>query len=132
MTKVHVAVVALSLSVLAGSMSNPILAEEPAQTLSRAIETETGSTRRVLFACPKNTLLTVEFVTSDPAKPAIVRPPGGAEITLPPQPSGSGFRYADETHELLGKGREVTWTEGSAPPVVCTEETPAVGGTEPK
>ena len=109
-----------------------VFAEEPEQTLSRAAEAESAKTSRVIFVCPRDVLLTVEFVTSDPAKPAIVRTAEGGQISLPAQQSGSGFLYADGTHELRGKGREVTWTEGSKPPVVCTEERPAAGGTEPK
>jgi membrane-bound inhibitor of C-type lysozyme len=123
---------ALLACALVASLMSSASAEEPAQTLSRATEAESVKTNRVIFACPKNALLTVEFVISDPAKPAIVRSPDGVEVSLPPRESGSGFRYADDTHELHGKGHEVTWTDGAKPPVICTEETPAAGGTEPK
>lgn len=105
--------------------------EAPENALSRAAEPEEASIRRVVFACPRDTLLTVEFLNSEPGKPAIVRPPSGAAITLTAQESGSGFRYADETHELRGKGREVTWTDESKIPVVCTEQITPPGGTEP-
>ena len=113
-------------------LSLPAFAEAPEQTLSRATESEGAKTSRVIFVCPKDALLTVEFVSSDPAKPAIVRTPDGGELSLPAQPSGSGYRYADDRHELRGKGREVIWTDGSKPPIVCTEEMPAIGGIEPK
>ena len=109
----------------------PTLAETPDQTLSRATESETAKANRIIFVCPKDALLTVEFVTSDPNKAAVIRTPDGGQLSLPAQESGSGYRYADDTHELRGKGREVTWTDGSKPPVVCTEETPAVDSTEP-
>ena len=72
-----------------------------------------------------------EKALSRAAEPAIVRPPEGPAITLAPQPSGSGFRYADETRELRGKGRDVTWTDAGTPPVVCTERIAPPGGTEP-
>lgn len=126
------AIITLSAVAFAACFARTALAEAPEQTLSRATESEGAKTNRVIFACPRDALLTVEFVTSDPAKPAIVRTPDGGQLSLAAQASGSGFRYADETHELRGKGREVTWTDGSKPPVVCTERTPAVGGTEPK
>lgn len=129
--RLSVLVAALTASLAAG-LPGASRAEEPEQTLSRATEAESARTSRVIFVCPRDALLTVEFVTSDPEKPAIVRLPDGAQISLPAKESGSGYRYADGTHELSGKGREVTWTDGSKPPVVCTEETPAVGGTEPK
>lgn len=117
---------------LAGGLPIASRAEEPEQTLSRATETESARTSRVIFVCPRDTLLTVEFVTSDPEKPAIVRLADGTQIRLPAKESGSGYRHADDTHELRGKGNEVTWTDGAKPPVVCTEEKPPVGGTEPR
>ncbi|MGU3538784.1 MliC family protein [Methylobacterium sp. A54F] len=107
-------------------------AEEPEKVLAETVQSELAQTRRVIFVCPKDQLLTVEFLNSEPGKPAIVRPPGGAAVTLPEQLSGSGFRYADDTHELRGKGQEVTWTDAAQPPVVCTEQTPTPLGTEPK
>lgn len=124
-------VLALGLAALAGCLPSSARAEEPEASLSRAIEPEAASTRRVIFICPKDTLLTVEFLNTEPGKPAVIRPPTGPAITLPAHESGSGFRYADGTHELLGKGREVTWTDPSQSPIVCTEQTPTPGGTEP-
>ena len=105
--------------------------QEPEKALSRAVEPEEATIRRVVFLCPRDQLLTVEFLNSEPGRPAIVRPPEGPAITLAPQPSGSGFRYADETRELRGKGRDVTWTDAGTPPVVCTERIAPPGGTEP-
>ncbi|GJE44219.1 hypothetical protein AEGHOMDF_3406 [Methylobacterium soli] len=105
--------------------------EEPEKALSRAAEPEEATIRRVVFLCPRGTLLTVEFLNTEPGRPAIVHPPAGPAITLAPQPSGSGFRYGDETRELRGKGREVTWSDAGAPPIVCTERVAPPGGTEP-
>jgi membrane-bound inhibitor of C-type lysozyme len=45
--------------------------------------------------------------------------PDQTEITLPAQPVGSGFRYADAMHELRGKGGEALWTIGRRVPVRC-------------
>jgi membrane-bound inhibitor of C-type lysozyme len=132
MSKGRFLVTPLSLVALAGSLTLPGLAESPEQTLSRAAEPQSANTNRVIFACPRGALLTVEFVTSDPTKPAVVRTPDGGQLSLPAQASGSGYRYADETHELRGKGRQLTWTDASKPPVTCTEHTPTVRGTEPK
>lgn len=126
-----VGAVLLSCAVMAGATATTA-AEEPQQTLSRAAESEEARTSRVVFACPKGARLTVEFVTSDPAKPAVVSLSDGSQASLPARESGSGYRYADDTRELRGKGREVTWTDGAKPPVVCTEETPSSGGIDAK
>ncbi|MBE7200609.1 MAG: MliC family protein [Parafilimonas terrae] len=132
MSKGRLVVTVLSSATLAGCLTLPGLAESPEQTLSRAAESESAKTNRVIFVCPQGALLTVEFVTSDPTRPAIVRAPDGGQLSLAAQASGSGYRYADGTHELRGKGREVTWTDASKPPVACTEQTPPAGGTESK
>ncbi|MEE7493441.1 MliC family protein [Methylobacterium oryzae] len=79
----------------------------------------------VTFACANGQALAVTFVNAAGPDKAVVRPAGGAAVTLPVQLSGSGFRYADATHELRGKGRSVTWTDGSGKPVTCTDRTPA-------
>ncbi len=76
---------------------------------------------RATFACPGGAVLAVEFVTGEPNAVAVVRPPTGPAVTLPIQLSGSGYRYADATHELRGKGGDVTWTVGSAPPLACSD-----------
>ncbi|WP_246696777.1 MliC family protein [Methylobacterium planeticum] len=109
----------------------PAPGQEPETALSRAAEPEEATIRRVVFLCPRDKLLTVEFLNAEPGKPAVVHPPDGPAITLALQPSGSGFRYADATRELRGKGRDVTWTDAGTPPVVCTERIAPPGGTEP-
>ncbi|WP_210206678.1 MliC family protein [Methylobacterium durans] len=105
--------------------------KEPEKALTEAVQSETAATRRVLFECPKGALLTVEFLNSEPGRPAVVRPASGEAVTLQAQESGSGFRYGDGTRELRSKGREVTWTDASGRPVVCTEQMPTPLGTEP-
>ena len=132
MSKSRLVVTVLSSVTLAGCLTLPGLAGPPEQTFSRAAEPASANTNRVVFVCPQGAWLTVEFVISDPTKPAIVRTPDGGRLSLPAQPSGSGYRYADETHALRGTGRAVTWTDASKPPVVCTERTPASDGTELK
>ena len=108
-----------------------LAAEEPEKALTEAVQSEQAKTRRVIFECPKEQMLTVEFLGSEPGATAVVRPPDGNPVTLKVQMSGSGFRYADDTYELSGKGREVTWTDQTKRPIVCTEQTPAPLGTEP-
>lgn len=69
----------------------------------------------VTFACADGTTLRVTFA----GETARVTLPGGEELVLPRQPSGSGFRYATPRHELRGKGDEVQWTVGRRVPVSC-------------
>ncbi|MDH3032579.1 MliC family protein [Methylobacterium fujisawaense] len=85
-------------------------------------------TIHVTFACPTGRTLAVTFVNGAGPEQAIVRPGDGGAVTLPVQLSGSGFRYTDATHELRGKGRSVTWTDGSGKPITCTDQTPAGSG----
>ncbi|MCJ2094505.1 MliC family protein [Methylobacterium sp. J-072] len=109
-----------------------LAAEEPAQATGDAIRPEPAQAHKVVFSCPKDQTLTVAFVTAGQAEQAVVQPPSGSAVTLPIQPSGSGFRYADETHELRGKGQEVIWTDASKRPIVCTEQMSAPSGTSPR
>jgi membrane-bound inhibitor of C-type lysozyme len=97
-------------------------------TATVATSVAAADTQRVVFTCPGGAALAVEFVTSDPSAPAIIHPPGGPAVTLPAQPSGSGFRYADDTHELRGKGREVTWTDRAGRSVACAARQDSRGG----
>ena len=123
-----------ALLILAGGgagAQEPSPPKEPERALSDAVQSETAAIRRVIFECPKGALLTVEFLNSEPGRPAVVRPASGEPVTLQAQESGSGFRYGDGTRELRGKGREVTWTDTSGRPVVCTEQMPTPLGTEP-
>lgn len=41
-------------------------------------------------------------------------------VSLPQTESGSGFRYQTDSHELQGKGSEVTWAAGRLTPRRCT------------
>ncbi len=100
------------LAILVGGL---LVAAAPAQ----------AETIDVTFACPNGRTLAVTFLNAAGPERAVVRPDNGAAVTLPVQLSGSGFRYADATHELRGKGRSVTWTDGTGTPVTCTDRTPA-------
>lgn len=45
-----------------------------------------------------------------------------ANATLDQQPSGSGFRYTGQGHEIRGKGMELTWTKPDGTARSCREE----------
>lgn len=92
---------------------------DPVSLLSPPAQAASPSTQRVTFACPGDLTLVVEFAMGEPQAPALVRPSAGPAITLPSLPSGDGFRYGDAGHELRGRGREVTWSEGSKPAITC-------------
>ncbi|SFL32719.1 MliC family protein [Methylobacterium pseudosasicola] len=109
-----------------------LAAEEPAQAQNDMARPEPAQPHRVVFSCPRDQTLSVAFVTVGQAEQAVVQPPSGPSVTLPIKPSGSGFRYADETHELRGKGQEVIWTDASKRPIVCTEQMSAPSGTAPR
>ncbi|RVU21901.1 hypothetical protein EOE48_02325 [Methylobacterium oryzihabitans] len=74
----------------------------------------------VVFACPGGARLSVEFAVGDFTQPAVVHPPSGPAVSLKPQPAADGFRYGDGTRELRGRGNDVTWSDGAAPPLACT------------
>jgi membrane-bound inhibitor of C-type lysozyme len=105
-------------------------AEEPAT--GRAADAARSGPDRVVFACPGNQRLIATFRTTSAPAQAVVEPPGGPSVTLPIQLSGSGFRYADATHELRGKGRSVTWTDGAQQPIVCTAPRSPPPGAAPR
>ena len=69
-----------------------------------------GEVRTVVFACLDGARLDVTFA-ADPSGPAVVRRSSDAPLTLPAQPTGSGFRYGDGAYELRGKGQDITWTD---------------------
>lgn len=50
---------------------------------------------------------------------------GRAAFSLRQQPSGSGYAYSGEGHNLRGKGKDVTWTEPSGAANSCFEIDPA-------
>jgi heat shock protein HslJ len=80
-----------------------------------------------------------DFVCRDGAKLGVLFLDGRVrltpvEVTLVQQPSGSGFRYAGEGHEIRGKGEELTWTPPGGAPVICVREgaaasAPGLAGT---
>lgn len=67
------------------------------------------------FHCQDGTILSIHFHDQQ----ATVVTPDGTVITLPQQPSASGFWYSTGRHELRGKGNEITWTIGRRVPVTC-------------
>jgi hypothetical protein len=46
---------------------------------------------------------------------------GSVSVLLDARPVASGYRYADSTYELRGKGRVAQWVAGANPPIGCTE-----------
>lgn len=75
--------------------------------------------RTVVFACRGGARLEVTFA-ADPSGPAVVRHSSDAPVTLPAQPTGSGFRYGDGAHELRGKGQDITWTDRTGRSLTCS------------
>lgn len=69
----------------------------------------------VEYLCNNQTALRVTYVDDD----ALVLMPNGYAVTLPRQVTASGFHYADERHDLRGKGNEVTFALGGGAPLVC-------------
>ncbi|KFZ36654.1 hypothetical protein HR45_15280 [Shewanella mangrovi] len=59
----------------------------------------------VHFVCKNGQSLDVRF--DNQQQKAVIRYQNKT-ITLPQQPSGSGFRYADAAHEIRGKGNALT------------------------
>lgn len=113
------ALVAFGIAAAATAPASANGAHQPSVRVLQVVNTTTNS---IFFKCPNDVPLTVEFNTADPTAPAIVRMVDGTQISLPAKESGSGFRYADDKRDLSGKGREVIWTDGSKPPVVCTQD----------
>ncbi len=70
----------------------------------------------VEYLCTDRTALRVTFVENA----ASVLMASGYAVQLPQQMAGSGFRYADERHELRGKGNDITWTLGNSEPLHCS------------
>lgn len=112
--------VGLAFGLVAAAVA-PVSSIEAQQTATRVVKVADTTTNSAFFKCANDSPLTVEFNTADPIAPAIVRTADGSQVSLPVKESGSGFRYADDKHELRGKGREVMWSDGSKPPVICTQ-----------
>jgi len=50
----------------------------------------------------------------------------GGSATLDQEPSGSGYRYAGQGHEIRGKGMELIWTKPDGAIRSCREEETAM------
>ena len=77
----------------------------------------TNAPIHVTFSCSDDLSLSVVFHGGF----ATVTEGKGKPVTLAQQVSGSGFRYGDGRHELMGKGREITWIAGKRAPLACRE-----------
>jgi membrane-bound inhibitor of C-type lysozyme len=69
----------------------------------------------VVYACEGGLMLRVQFAHQR----AHVTLPGGEELLLPQQRSGSGIAYGTPHYRLRGKGDAATWTAGDRKPVGC-------------
>jgi membrane-bound inhibitor of C-type lysozyme len=72
------------------------------------------------FECDGGARLSVTF--DNKAGVAIVRTQAGGLHVLQRTISGSGYSYEAERRMLRGKGRDATWTEGSASPLACRDQ----------
>lgn len=72
--------------------------------------------RQVQFACDDNSEITVEFGVET----ATVRREDGKAFVLPQEMAASGFWYSSGRYDLRGKGDEVTWTDDTRRPRLCT------------
>jgi membrane-bound inhibitor of C-type lysozyme len=75
--------------------------------------------RTIAFSCSDGAPLEVTFA-ADPSGPAVVRRSSDVPVTLPAQPTGSGYRYGDGAHELRGRGQVVTWTDRTGQRLSCS------------
>lgn len=87
----------------------------PALLLTACATPMSSQPEPVDFSCADGTTLRVVFVDET----ARVSLPGGEQLVLPQQVSGSGFRYGTPRHELRGKGDEIQWTVGRRVPLSC-------------
>jgi len=99
--------ISLSLGILAGCSNVMSAQSTPHDTLN------------IVYQCDNGLPLRVSFDRT--AEIAIVN----ELVSLSPAPSGSGFRYTGDQHELQGKGNEIMWTAGRATPLRCVAVNPA-------
>lgn len=69
------------------------------------------------FFCDRSDPISVSFFDDK----AILNFAGGS-ATLDQKPSGSGFRYAGQSHEIRGKGMDLIWTKPDGATRSCREE----------
>jgi membrane-bound inhibitor of C-type lysozyme len=70
----------------------------------------------VVFDCQNGEVLRVRFV-AEPASAVLLRQQ--SEISLPQQPSGSGFIYSNGPNTIRGKGSALTVEIGRMLPIQC-------------
>jgi membrane-bound inhibitor of C-type lysozyme len=70
----------------------------------------------VVFDCENGEVLRVRFV-AEPARAVLMRQQH--EISLPQQPSGSGFIYSNGPNTIRGKGNALTVEIGRMLPIQC-------------
>lgn len=70
----------------------------------------------VVFDCQNGEVMRVRFVAA-PASAVLMR--GQNEISLPQQPSGSGFIYSNGPNTIRGKGDALTVEIGRMLPIQC-------------
>jgi membrane-bound inhibitor of C-type lysozyme len=70
----------------------------------------------VVFDCQNGEVLRVRFV-AEPASAVLMRQQ--SEISLPQQPSGSGFIYSNGPNTIRGKGNALTVEIGRMLPIQC-------------
>jgi len=74
------------------------------------------SSEAVVFDCQNGEVLRVRFV-AEPASAVLMREQ--SEISLPQQPSGSGFIYSNGPNTIRGKGNALTVEIGRMLPIQC-------------
>lgn len=75
-----------------------------------------ASPEAVVFDCQNGEVLRVRFV-AEPASAVLMR--AQSEISLPQQPSGSGFIYSNGPNTIRGKGSALTVEIGRMLPIQC-------------
>jgi membrane-bound inhibitor of C-type lysozyme len=100
---------------LALAACNTLWAGNPTRTndigvgISSEPPPQRGEVRQVSYACEGDLTLTATF--DDWMHSVTVMQPGMAPVTLTAQIAGSGFGYADKTHEFIGKDKNALWTQ---------------------
>jgi len=70
----------------------------------------------IVFDCHNGEVMRVRFV-AEPASAVLMR--AQSEISLPQQPSGSGFIYSNGPNAIRGKGDALTVEIGRMLPIEC-------------
>lgn len=96
-------------SVLEGGGPSPAYSKKAASAGMPSIPPppDMGDIERASYACDDGSTFSATF--DNKALTALIEEKGGA-VTLASAVSGSGFRYADKTHELAGKADDAMYT----------------------